>query len=441
MRRLLSFIALAALTAGAMRAQTPADTSLPACRSKDIPAPTAADLDPLNRHTACFYNSIALAGTPSREGCSLVWHPVDKDATPQWYGGDSVTISYRSKVGDVQVYYYDRKRQCLSADYYVHKVEQLEPAELGLPHELTVGPGTRIAWGDDEVPDQSGEGMLYRWSIDDLRQRCASVQGTGLTNDVVLAVNEVETPTTFYVMLQRSFCGNFYAKDYVVITVDSTAQGPWATMDGGHAAQPGGGFVAADADCPTLPEGKAPVSITTANADNPNMTCNNTPIKLTAQLGYQGNIVSSVWNFGDGSTLHSAGDQVYHTFGASATYKVTVTVTDDKGCVRTSTEPFYIASSQDPYERMSLVQQLYMDLPAGEPQYLRASPSFHGVHHTWWRLKDPEHKTTGVDYYPARCSDDYFVYVVDQHYCQRQATAFVGFLNAPSSLPEQKTEK
>ncbi len=440
MRRLLSFIALAALTAGAMRAQTPADTSLPACRSKDIPAPTAADLDPLNRHTACFYNSIALAGTPSREGCSLVWHPVDKDATPQWYGGDSVTISYRSKVGDVHVYNYDRKRQCLSAGYYVHKVEQLEPAELGLPHELTVGPGTLIAWGDDEVPDQSGEGMLYRWSIDDLRQRCASVQGTGLTNNVVLAVNEVETPTTFYVMLQRSFCGNFFARDYVVITVDSTAQGPWPKTDGRRAA-PGGVFGAADSRCPELPEGTAAVSIVSANTDNTNMTCNNTPIKLTAQLAYPGSVVSAVWDFGDGSTLHASGDHVYHTFRAMATYNVTVTVTDDKGCVQKTIEPFYISSMHDPYEHMSLMRLMYMDLPAGEPQHLHASPSFHGVHHTWWRLKDPEHKTTGVDYYPARCSDDYFVYVVDQHYCQRQATAFVGFLNAPSSLPGQKTDK
>lgn len=437
MKRPLLIIVLLVSVGGAVRAQEVPDI----CRSKDIPAPTVADLDPANRHTACFYNSIALAGTPSREDYSLVWHPVDKDATPQWYGGDSVTISYRSEVSDVHVYNYDRKRQCLSADYYVHKVEQLEPAELGLPHEMTVGPGTRITWGDDVVPDQSGEGMLYRWTIDDFRQRCASVQGTGLTNNVVLAVNEVETPTTFYVMLQRTYCGNFRAKDYVVITVDSAAQGPWTKIGDQRAAPSGGSFVAADADCPTLPEGRAAVTITTSNTMSQRTTCDNTPIELTAQLGYPGSIVSTVWDFGDGSALHASGDHVYHTFGASATYKVTVTVTDDKGCVRTSTEPFYIASSQDPYERMSMMQQLYMDLPAGEPQYLRASPSYHGDQYTWWRLKDPGHKTTGGDYYPARYSDDYVVSVVGHNYCQRQATAFVRFLNAPSSLPEPSTEK
>lgn len=437
MKRPLLIIVLLVSVVCAVRAQEAPDI----CRSKDIPAPTVADLDPANRHTACFYNSIALAGTPSREGYSLVWHPVDKDATPQWYGGDSVTISYLSEVSDVHVYNYDRKRQCLSAGYYVHKVEQLEPLDLGIPHEMTVGPGTLIAWGDDEVPDQSGEGMLYRWSIDEFSQRCASVQGSGLTNDVVLAVNEVETPMTFYVMLQRSFCGNFYSKDYVVITVDSTAQGPWMKMGGGRAAQSGGGFGDSDAGCPTLPEGTAAVSITTANTDDPNRTCNNTPIKLTAQLGYPGSIVSAVWDFGDGSTLHASGDHVYHTFRAMATYNVSVTVTDDKGCVQKTTEPFYISSMQDLYERMSLMQQLYMDLPAGEPQYLYTSPTYHGDHHTWWRLKDPAHKTTDVDYYPARCSDDYIVYVVNYDYCQRQASTFVRFLNAPSSLPEQIKEK
>ena len=439
MKRLLSFIALSALMVCGMRAQQTLPPDI--CRSKEIPAPTAGDLDPLNRHTSCFYGSIALAGTPSREGCSLVWHPVDKDATPQWYGGDSVTISYRSEVSDVQVYYYDRQRQCLSADYYVHKVEQLEPAELGLPHEMTVAPGTLITWGDDVVPDQSGEGMLYRWTIDDFRQRCASVQGTGLTNNVVLAVNEVETPTTFYVKLQRTYCGNFRAKDYVVITVDSTAQGPWTKIGDQRAAPSGGSFVAADADCPTLPEGRAAVTITTSNTMSQRTTCDNTPIELTAQLGYPGSIVSTVWDFGDGSALHASGDHVYHTFGAMAIYDVKVTVTDDKGCVQRTTEPFYISSMQDPYEYASLMIPNYGGVPVGEPIHLFFSPSYHGDQYTWWRLKDPTHKTSGVEYYTARCPDDYFVYTVNHNYCQTQSSAFVWFLNVPSSLPEPSTEK
>ena len=335
-----------------------------------------------------------------------------------------MTISYRSEVSDVQVYYYDRQRQCLSADYYVHKVEQLEPAELGLPHEMTVAPGTLITWGDDVVPDQSGEGMLYRWTIDDFRQRCASVQGTGLTNNVVLAVNEVETPTTFYVKLQRTYCGNFRAKDYVVITVDSTAQGPWTKIGDQRAAPSGGSFVAADADCPTLPEGRAAVTITTSNT-----------------MSHPGSMVSTVWDFGDGSALHASGDHVYHTFGAMAIYDVKVTVTDDKGCVQRTTEPFYISSMQDPYEYASLMIPNYGGVPVGEPIHLFFSPSYHGDQYTWWRLKDPTNKTSGVEYYTARCPDDYFVYTVNHNYCQTQSSAFVWFLNVPSSLPEPSTEK
>jgi len=48
-----------------------------------------------------------------------------------------------------------------------------------------------------------------------------------------------------------------------------------------------------------------------------------------------GTITSTTWNFGDGAT--AAGAQAAHTFAAAGTYSVTVSVTDDRGAVASTT--------------------------------------------------------------------------------------------------------
>ncbi|MFD2146921.1 PKD domain-containing protein [Mucilaginibacter antarcticus] len=58
----------------------------------------------------------------------------------------------------------------------------------------------------------------------------------------------------------------------------------------------------------------------------------------------EGNIVSRVWDFGDGSQTVSKTDATpfVHTFVAARTYNVTLTTTTDKGCMRTRTYPVRI---------------------------------------------------------------------------------------------------
>ena len=194
------------------------------------PAPTVADLDPHNRHTACINGGIALDGTPSEPNYNLVWHPACTTATPQCYGGDSVTIMYQNEVCDVYVYNYDRVLQCQSSNYYVHQVSEFAPLPLNINDTITVCPGTIIVWGDDKVPDQSGEGMLYEWSIQDNKQNCASVQGSHFMNRVTLAVNLISTPNLFYVKLRRTYCG-INLDNYIYIRVENGTQTP-ATITG-----------------------------------------------------------------------------------------------------------------------------------------------------------------------------------------------------------------
>lgn len=185
------------------------------------PAPTVADLNPDNRHTACPYSGIALNGTPSDPSYSLVWAPACSTAAPQTFCGDSVTISYQANVCNVLVYNYDRVLQCRSATPYVHQVLPLMPEPLNIPSPITVCPGSLIVWGDVEVPDQSREAMLYEWTMDHNKQYCASVVGSHLDNGVTLAVNETNPLTSFYVNLERKWCGGNTADTAILITVTS----------------------------------------------------------------------------------------------------------------------------------------------------------------------------------------------------------------------------
>lgn len=192
---------------------------------RDVPpAPTVADLNPDNRHTACPYLGIMLSGTPSEPNYSLVWEPTCTTASPQLHSGDSVTITYQAEVCDVRVYNYDRVLQCQSTDYYVHQVDILTPAHLNIPDNITSCPNSVIFWDDNVIPDQSGEGMLYEWTIEENKQYCASVIGSHLSNTVTLAVNDIQTPASFYVKLTRTFCGNYFTDTNITISVPGHIQ-------------------------------------------------------------------------------------------------------------------------------------------------------------------------------------------------------------------------
>lgn len=191
------------------------------------PAPTVADLDPDNRHTACPNLGITLAGTPSEPNYSLVWAPACTTASPQMFSGDNVTISYQADVCDVYVYNYDQVLQCRSECYYVHQVTALTPAPLNLPQSITVCPGSLIQWGDSEIPDQSDEAMLYEWTMAEDDQALASVVGTHLDNGVTLAVSETNPIVSpLHVNLIRTFCGNFSTTYPITIYVQDLSGTP-----------------------------------------------------------------------------------------------------------------------------------------------------------------------------------------------------------------------
>ena len=185
------------------------------------PAPTVAEMDPGNRHTACPYGGIGLNGTPSQPNYLLVWAPACSTATPPLYTGDSVNIGYGATVCDVAVYHYDVLLQCQSAAAYVHTVTALAPEPTTLPTSITVCPNSLVSL-HGMVPDQRADGMLYEWKIQPTMQHCASVTGSHQAPDVDLLINKLNTTTayTFYVELTRSYCNGSSSTHRIDITVN-----------------------------------------------------------------------------------------------------------------------------------------------------------------------------------------------------------------------------
>lgn len=168
------------------------------------PAPVVGDLDQANPTVACTGSSIKLAATPSNPDYSIVWQPICSSASPASASGDNVTISYSNEVCNVKVYNYDRKLECLSTGYYTHNVAEFTLLPHSLPSLISVCPGAEIVFGNDKVPLQ--DGVLYRWTIEDDKQYCASIIGSALSNTVRIMVNDILPPDAFEITLTRRYC-------------------------------------------------------------------------------------------------------------------------------------------------------------------------------------------------------------------------------------------
>ena len=167
------------------------------------PAPTLANIGEDTPEIACPYSSILMQGINPNINYTLTWSP-ECDSLQVAYG-DSVNIHYDSVVCDVNVYNYDNILGCKS-DAYVHHVSLFSLAEANLPDSVVVCPETLLSFS---VPYQ--DRVLYKWTIEQERQACASVQGEHLTNSINLLVNEMASfPNTysFYIYLTRTYCTN-----------------------------------------------------------------------------------------------------------------------------------------------------------------------------------------------------------------------------------------
>lgn len=196
-----------------------------------------------NPTIACPNSAILLRGEADNPTWSLVWRPVCGDATPHSVSGSEVTITFADTVCDVRVYNYDRISGCLSNNYYTHHVSEFQLAQMSVGHDTTVCPGTELHWAAPFQPD-----VIYEWQLEREKQYCASMQGDVYSNADSLLVNELTPPhtypTTFSVMLHRTYCSTLKDTTFISITVDTlpvqvsidsvplVCQGDWIELHG-----------------------------------------------------------------------------------------------------------------------------------------------------------------------------------------------------------------
>lgn len=177
-----------------------------------------------------------------------------------------------------------------------------------------------------------------------------------------------------------------------------------------------------------------PVTITSANPYFNNHTCDNTPIELTATLNSNWvSVASTTWDFGDNSGLTTQGNSVFHTFKAVDSYNINVTVTDNRGCTWSSQTSFSITSSPNQIHDGLLNTVTNFEVcPFFNSRIINFTPNYTNNHYYWWRHKSPT-RVAGSNSHPTYQTDEYFTYVINDNYCQKEASLFVKFKNAPTA--------
>ena len=86
-----------------------------------------------------------------------------------------------------------------------------------------------------------------------------------------------------------------------------------------------------------------------------NPICNNNSVTITTT--HPANIISYVFDFGDGTTATSSSGAISHTYSKPNNYNITVTTTDNTGCSVTSTPPYVMRISGPTVKFTTPVQQ------------------------------------------------------------------------------------
>ena len=171
------------------------------------------------------------------------------------------------------------------------------------------------------------------------------------------------------------------------------------------------------------------VQIVTVDSLPPHRACDNTPLLLTAVTTPARPVLFSEWAFGDGSSFDTLGGSICHTFAKSGNgqnqYSVTVIITDEYGCRKSSPSSFEIQSAPDPL----INGVLWGNIPAcpGNPIAVTFDPP---VANTYRWTNPGQSPVLGPNPHSAYYSGDYRVIASNINHCVKEATTFVSFLNA-----------
>lgn len=292
------------------------------------PAPTLSDLDPSNPHTACPNSGILLKANPSNPDYTIIWKPVCNSGSPDSVSGNEVTINYGNTVCNVEAYTYDRMLGCRSSSAYIHTVTERLPLPINISSPITVCPGTKIVWNDNDVPNQ--EGFLYKWKIQETMQHCASIQGDAFSNAVTLAVNNHTSgnyPVNFFVSLERRYCDTtIYDTIHIIV--------------------------------------RGQDSVSVAITQNHDTVCPGTNVTFT---GHGGSVTAYKWKTDEGTQVYT-GATFTHAFATSGNHTVTLMYSVLDYCTNTQ---YYTSKTTHVY---------VLQAPVSNGLYLNSSTNYVGVH-------------------------------------------------------------
>lgn len=178
------------------------------------PAPTNAEITN-GIVSVCPNSSIILNGTPSSPLYSLIWEPTTTAGTPTEVGGNKATITFGSNICDVNVYHYDKELGCRSAAY-VQQIQLFTLANVNLPQTTQACAGSVMEFMNNEVPNQSPN-VLYEWTV--IPQNAATIEGSKISNNVKLLVNDLGNGSTFTIKLKRTYCTSSF-DDYAITVTE-----------------------------------------------------------------------------------------------------------------------------------------------------------------------------------------------------------------------------
>ena len=150
----------------------------------------------------CPNSTYTYTAAPAAPGCYILWEWID-DNGPKQYSGNKVNITFGSVLHDIKVYQVNSTTGCMSAPT-TYSVQTLQLAPWPYNRVIKICPSQQLTL--NSLVDQSGNGVIYRWSV--IPSKVISIQDSGMGAKVKLLANYTDgSVVEAKIILMRQWCG------------------------------------------------------------------------------------------------------------------------------------------------------------------------------------------------------------------------------------------
>ena len=150
----------------------------------------------------CPNSTYTYTAAPAAPGCYILWEWID-DNGPKQYSGNKVNITFGSVLHNIKVYQVNSTTGCMSAPT-TYSVQTLDLASWPYNRVIKICPSQQLTL--NSLVDQSGYGVIYRWSV--IPSNVISIQDSGMGAKVKLLANYTGgSVVEAKIILMRQWCG------------------------------------------------------------------------------------------------------------------------------------------------------------------------------------------------------------------------------------------